>query len=134
MIPDWRDTLRYQVPLLLWMILIFVSSSIPGSDFPSVNWVGWAKIVHLIFYSTLCFLTWRAMHHQTWLDWLSRHSAAAGFIVAIVYGSLDEIHQFFTLGRHPSVIDVLIDGVGACIFLLGLQCYRFLKRVDSTAY
>ena len=131
---DWRDVVRYQIPPFLWMVLIFVSSSIPGSDFPAVNWMGWAKIVHLIFYATLCFLTWRAMHHQTRIEWLARHSALAGFAVALVYGSLDEIHQMFTLGRHPRVTDVMIDCVGACLFLLGLQCYRFLKRLDSPVF
>lgn len=131
---DGNEFLRYFAPLVLWMGVIFVSSSIPEADFPSLSWGGWAKIVHLIFYSTLCFLTWRALHHQSRVDWLARHSAAAGFVVAVIYGSIDEFHQLFTAGRHPRVTDVLIDGFGACIFLLALQCYRVLKGLDSTAY
>ncbi len=116
------------------MILIFVSSSLPERVFPAVNWWGWAKLVHLFFYAVLCFLTWRAMHHQDRLPWLRRHSAFVGFFVAILYGSLDELHQVFTAGRHPAFTDVLIDGLGACLFLAALELYRVLKGTRDTAY
>ncbi len=131
---EGREFFRYQMPPLLWMVTIFVSSSIPEADYPAVGWGGWAKIVHLIFYSVLCFLTWRAMHHQRRFEWLARHSASVGLAVAVVYGSLDEFHQFFTVGRHPRATDVMIDAIGACLFLLALQCYRFYKKMDDTAY
>jgi VanZ family protein len=129
-----NDIVRYHLPPVLWMILIFVSSSLPETVFPEVKWWGWAKIVHVIFYAVLCFLTWRSVHHQDKFPWLANHSAFVGFLAAFAYGSLDEIHQIFTRGRHPMVSDVLIDCLGACLFLAGLELYRIVKGLDETAY
>lgn len=126
--------LRYQLPPILWMALIFLSSSIPGYDYPSLSWAGWPKLVHVVFYSTLCFLTWRALQHHAKMDWAERHSALTAFAVAIVYGMIDETHQYFTAGRHPRFTDVLIDAAGAGLFLLALHFYRSLKGIDDTAY
>ena len=131
---ETKDLIRYRWPPFLWMIGIFISSSIPGYDFPSVSWVGWPKLVHVFFYSTLCFLTWRALQHHAKLDWAGRHSALTAFAVAILYGMIDEFHQLLTVGRHPRFTDVLIDGAGAGLFLLALHCYRYLKSVNNTAY
>jgi hypothetical protein len=44
-----------------------------------------------------------------------------GLCIGILYGILDEIHQFFVPGRACSLFDVLLDSTGvllACIFYL----------------
>ena len=74
------------------------------------------------------------MQHRERMHWTARHPALMGFSVALLYGAIDELHQMFTIGRHPSVSDVLIDAAGAILFLAGLQFYRFLKRVNDAAY
>ncbi len=46
-------------------------------------------------------------------------------ILAILFASLDEIHQLFVVGRTAKVFDVFIDSVGATIAIFGAN---FIKR------
>lgn len=122
-----RYAVRYLLPVLLWMVFIFISSSIPSDDFPHVEFWGWAKLIHLIYYGVLCFLIQRAMSSQTRFPLLARHSYLFGIVFAILYGTSDEFHQLSTPGRHGQYTDVFIDAFGACLFLLGYRGYRSLK-------
>ena len=115
---------RYLLPVAVWMIIIFVSSSIPQDDFPHVEFWGWAKLVHLIYYGVLCLLCQRALGGQTRFPALARHSYLLGVLFAVLYGTTDEYHQLTTAGRHGRMTDVLIDGFGALLCLVGLWAYR----------
>lgn len=118
---------RYLLPVFLWMLVIFITSSIPADDFPHVEFWGWAKLIHLIYYSTLCFLIQRAVSHQNRYPLLARHSYLFGVAFAVLYGVSDEFHQLSTPGRHGQFTDVFIDAFGATLFLLGYWLYRSLK-------
>ena len=48
-------------------------------------------------------------------------------VVAFLYGLSDEFHQSFTPGREPTVRDMVIDSVGAFIFL-----YFIVKILPNT--
>ena len=106
------------------MLIIFISSSIPAEDFPQVQFWGWAKLIHLIYYGVLCFLVQRAVPHQVRFPLLARHSYIVGIIFAVLYGASDEFHQLSTPGRHGQFTDVLIDAAGASLFILGYWVYR----------
>ena len=123
--------MKYTFPALLWMALIFVSSSIPSEAFPEVSFWGWAKLIHLFYYCVLCFLVQRALYHQRKFPGLSRHSYLIGIVVATLYGATDEFHQMFTPGRHALVSDVLIDACGACIFLLGVKVFALMSPKET---
>ncbi len=120
--------LLYQLPVLIWMLIIFVSSAIPSYDFPRVEFWGWAKLVHLFYYGMLCFLAQRAFRHQDRFPLLQRYSAWFAVLVAVLYGVTDEVHQLFTAGRHGMALDVAIDAFGASLFLSGAGMVRLLKR------
>jgi len=109
------------------MLLIFISSSIPADDFPQVEFWGWAKLIHLIYYGVLCFLVQRAVSNQARYPLLARHSYIFGIVSAVLYGASDEIHQLSTPGRHGQFTDVLIDAAGASLFLLGYWAYRSFR-------
>ena len=127
-----RYVLRYLLPVAVWMVIIFVSSSIPADDFPHVEFWGWAKVIHLIYYGVLCFLVHRAISNQTRYPLLARHSYMFGIFFAILYGASDEFHQLSTPGRHGQFTDVLIDAVGALLFIGVVWAYRTLRlRVTS---
>lgn len=50
-----------------------------------------------------------------WLAWL----------LAVLYAVTDELHQFFTPGRHSSPVDVLLfDGGGAALSLAVIYWIR----------
>ncbi len=106
------------------MTVIFITSSIPADEFPHVEFWGWAKLIHLIYYGVLCFLIQRAVSNQTRFPLLARHSYLFGIFFAVLYGVTDEFHQLSTPGRHGQYTDVLIDAFGACLFLIGIWAYR----------
>jgi VanZ family protein len=129
--------LKYWLPLLLWMSLIFSASTTAGapnisSAFlrPILYWIDpkmsddtfeiihtcVRKMAHLTEYAALGFLALRAMRgdpkfaHKT----LSRQVALA-VVFSAIYASSDEFHQRYVPGRHPAVTDVMIDTTGATI-------------------
>lgn len=118
---------QFQLPVLIWMLIIFISSAIPAYKFPEVQGWGWPKLIHLIYYGTLCFLAQRAIRHQSRFPLLTRYSSLFAVIIAVLYGFTDEFHQLFTPGRHGLITDVLIDGFGACLVIAGVEIHRLLK-------
>lgn len=118
---------KYLLPIMLWMLLIFTSSSIPSVTFPKVSFWGWAKLVHLFYYIVLCFLVQRALRRQTRFPKLAMHSYLYGILVAVVYGATDEYHQLLTPGRHGAISDVFIDGLGAFLYFVFVKVSRYLK-------
>jgi len=122
-----RYVVRYLLPVAIWMIVIFVSSSVPAEDFPRVEFWGWAKLIHLIYYGVLCFLVHRAISNQARYPLLARHSYLFGVFFAVLYGVSDELHQLSTPGRHGQYTDVLIDAVGALLFIGAVWAYRTLR-------
>lgn len=112
---------------ILWMILIFVSSSIPSDKFPEVNFWGWAKLIHLIYFGVLCFLLRHLLQDQQRYPFLARHALLFAILFAACYGVTDEIHQMFTRGRHAQAADVLVDALGASLYIAGAKTLEFLK-------
>ncbi len=126
-----RYAVRNLLPVALWMLIIFITSSIPADDFPHVEFWGWAKLIHLIYYGVLCFLVQRAITNQTRYPLFARHSYMFGVFFAVLYGAFDEYHQLSTPGRHGQVMDILIDAFGAFLFIAGHRMYRALRLRSS---
>src|SRR5512140_2909177 len=119
--------MKFKILAILWMGLIFVSSSIPADKFPEVGFWGWSKLIHLIYFGVLCFLLRRVLHDQTAFPFLARNSLLFAIVLSACYGMTDEFHQIFTPGRHSQVTDVLIDTLGACIYAAGAKSVEVLK-------
>lgn len=140
-----RGFLKYWLPVVIWMAVIFTASSDTHSYehssrliapllywlFPhiSANTVDWVvfiarKCAHLTEYSVFALLLWRALRQFFRNDsrnWSWRQAGTTLLIVAF-YAATDEFHQRFVAGRTPAVHDVLIDTLGGAtgLFLLWL--------------
>lgn len=119
-------------PLLAWALVvawaafIFALSATPDLRFVESNSLDFVvrKAGHMAAFGTLATLLWRAIAY-------SRRSRAMAVSLAltILYAASDELHQSFTVGRHPSAVDVGIDTAGAVIALLALAAWlRFWAR------
>lgn len=111
-------------PVLAWMAVIFILSSIPSLGDPTRNrWkVDPHAIAHLTVFAALGFLTIRGM--------LANEVPRAAWwavVVGVVYAVSDEIHQSFVPGRTPSIMDVITDGVGV---LMGMLVWRRIAATD----
>ena len=111
------------IPALVWMLAIFVMSSrsqVPQPPGLSIQLVAIAG--HFAAYGLLAILVAFAVP-QCVRQFASR--AAVAFIVTVLYGVSDELHQSFVSGRHASVGDVVVDALGA---LTGIGVLYFVTR------
>ena len=105
--------------VVLWALLIFGSSSIAGSDLKvvEVSDRGYdviSSVVNVFLYLVLTIFLIRAFL----VSGLSlRQALIFAFLLAIVYGLLDEFHQAWTPGREVHLSDWLLDVVGLVISL-----------------
>lgn len=143
-----RRFLKYWLPVLAWMIFIFIGSTDllsaeHTSRFigPFLRWfapdisettVGSVQLVvrkcaHLAEYAILAALLFRAFR-QNRLRLV--HALAISLLIAAVYAVLDELHQSSVASRTGSPWDVLIDCAGA---LTGTLIYwRMIRDRKST--
>jgi len=136
--------LRYWLPLLVWMAVIFSASADaqstertsrflepflrwlnPDISLEAIDQVRWIirKTAHLTEYAVLAWLSWRALRRPYRDDsrpWSWRVAAATlGLVMA--YATTDELHQHFVPNRTGAWQDVCIDTAGG---LLGLAVVR----------
>jgi VanZ family protein len=132
--------LKYGLPVVVWMALIFQMSTdfgsaantsrfvepflrwlIPNISPDTIEWIHFClrKTAHLGEYAVLGLLLWRAFR-QTRLADASRSPwkiALAALLVSAAYAATDEFHQSFVCTRNPSVRDVIIDTCGSFLGL-----------------
>lgn len=122
-LPRW---LRDWVPLLLWMMLIFMLSNQPvllEIDNVATETTLY-KLAHMTVYGILLWLWWRAISPQREASW--RYLVAA-LALTVLYGISDEIHQLFVPGRHARLADVLFDTGGGLVMILLLRQFGWLR-------
>ncbi len=106
------------LPALVWMACIWVMSSIPSRDIPSIKLIGFDKLAHVSVYAILGLLV------NSWLKArkLTRLSAIIVYAVLILTATFDEYHQYYIPGRSVSVYDLFANTTGLliplCIYLL----------------
>jgi VanZ family protein len=112
-----KNFLKYQLPPLLWVIMVYSLSAI--SDIQSIYNLppGVDKIVHAAFYFILCWLVWRAFKYQHTLPMVRNGALLGAFIFSVAFCSLDEYHQKFVHGRSADIYDVFAAAGGALLFV-----------------
>lgn len=102
-----------QLPAILWAVLIFIASSIPGVDLPKIEFVASDKLIHFLEYLVLSALLYRALRYQRRFLKLSNRSLRWCVLLSIAYGASDEFHQSLVAYRDASVYDLIADTAGA---------------------
>lgn len=149
--PKLRAFLKYWLPVLIWMAVIFTGSGDPHSYEHSSRFVEpflrWLfprmtqehietihlyirKCGHLTEYAVLALLLWRALRRPVKNDprpWIWREARLALGIV-MLYAATDEFHQLFVPERTGLVSDVFIDTAGGVAGLLALRVYYIVRK------
>jgi VanZ family protein len=134
-----RRFLKYWLPLLIWLGVIFVGSTNvmsaehtsryivpfllwlkPGIS-PKAIWtilVVARKCAHVAEYAVLALLLWRALRSVPVLRTKTLVIFGAVLLGCALFAGSDEFHQTFVKSRTPSVRDVLLDVTGALLGLL----------------
>jgi VanZ family protein len=135
-----RNFLKFWLPVLLWMALIFsasadVHSAEHSSRFfePFLRWLFpnlmpvevdnihhlFRKCGHLAEYAVFALLVWRALHaSKNNLPAWSWPKMGGTLLIVFLYAASDEYHQSFVPTRTARVSDVFIDTSGGAIALL----------------
>jgi len=104
--------IRFWLPVILWMAVIFSFSSLPTGTTTEIIWWDFIikKTAHVVEYAILSFLLYRALVNSG----VSKNKAGIWAIfLCVLYGLSDEYHQSFTPGRTPKLRDVGFDTIGA---------------------
>ena len=140
--PKLRAFLKFWLPPLLWMALIFSASSDSksaehSSRFfePLLRWLFpqmsqehvdqihhlFRKCCHLAAYAVLALLLWRALHlSKNHLPPWSWPKVGGTLLLVFIYAATDEFHQYFVPTRTALVSDVFIYSAGGAIVLIAL--------------
>ncbi|MCK5595358.1 VanZ family protein [bacterium] len=105
---------RFLLPLILYLILIFFLSSLPGKEIPDVELPYFDKLLHLLEYAVLGFLLMRGLKNSE-LKFSNISFIIFTAIFSTLYGLSDESHQSFVPNRDMSLFDVLFDCIGGVI-------------------
>lgn len=110
-------------PALLWAIVVFVLSAIPGNYFPSItsfwDWLGPDKIVHLAFYALLSYLVFNGMHRQYSKANKRLSLVFLTLFIGTVFGLFIEIMQYYVfVGRSGNLYDFIANVIGCVIGVL----------------
>ena len=116
--------LVYQLPAILWIVAIFVQSSIPDLSAPDLGFKTQDKLAHMVEFGILAFLLRRYFVFNESIN-LQNKWYANSIIVGCCYAVFDEIHQAFVPGRSADVFDVLADVIGV---LIVINFYLWLDR------
>ncbi|HMI31690.1 MAG TPA: VanZ family protein [Candidatus Limnocylindrales bacterium] len=118
--------LRYWLPVLLYIGLIFGASSIPGRDIPNL-FPYMDKLEHLTEYSLFGLLLGRAFRFTVGGDrgrfWSLATVAFGGFV-----GGMDELYQRLTPGRSSDIRDWAVDVTAVTLAVLFTQYVRIHPR------
>ena len=149
--PKLRAFLKYWLPPIAWMLLIFTGSSDARSYQhssllvePFLHWLFphmtqahveeihhlLRKCAHLTEYAVLVLLFWHAVRRPVKNDtrpWRWREAGVALFLV-FLYSASDEFHQRFVPTRTPLVSDTLIDTCGGAAGLFALWIFGRLRK------
>lgn len=134
-----KSFVKYWLPLLVWLGVIFVGSINlmsaehtsrfvvpfflwlkPGMS-PQTIWVILVvirKCAHVAEYAVLALLLWRALRSVPILRTKTLMVFGAVVLGCALFAASDEFHQTFVKSRTPSVRDVLLDIAGAILGLL----------------
>lgn len=128
-----HNIIFYQLPVLVWMCVIFYFSSRPTIEVSVNNNINFAfyKTLHVINYAILTTLLIRSFKKKSTIT--INHLKRA-IIIAILYGISDEFHQLFVPGRTSRFRDVIIDGVGVslvCILAIYSKKIPFFNKLIS---
>jgi VanZ family protein len=150
-----RAFLKFWLPVLIWMTLIFSASAdshssqhssrfvepllrwlfpqMPQAQIEAIHHI-FRKCAHLAEYSILALLLWRAIRKPEKGNPRPWNWTEAGLALSIVflYAASDELHQVFVPTRTAQVSDVLIDTSGGATALFALWIFGHWRKCRQT--
>ncbi|MFT4512817.1 MAG: VanZ family protein [Planctomycetota bacterium] len=116
-IPRW---LRVLVPITGMLVLWWSSSKVPDGEPHST--------ARSLFHNTMHVVAYACIAASLWVAWSQRPVAAVvafrsrgSWLLASLYGVVDELHQAYVPGRMCSFADLVSDASGAALAVVVLR-------------
>ncbi|KAA3604078.1 MAG: VanZ family protein [Calditrichaeota bacterium] len=119
--------LKFRLPVYLYLLLIFVMSSLKQVDIPQPDVPLWDKWIHFVEYAVLGFLLMRNLTTES-VQKLKENAVLVTFFFGTFYGASDEIHQYFVPGRYCDFMDFVADTLG---ILLGIGIWEIYIKIKN---
>lgn len=122
---NWTRAAWAWGPVIVCMATIFLASAQP--TMPLEGRTGLSdKSIHALAYFVLTLLAYRAaviapLRRSIGPRW-------EAFLVSVLYGAWDEVHQYFVPGRNTELLDWLADAAGALAAVLVITLVCSLTR------
>ena len=104
-----------EILVVIYLLLITVGSSIPGSNIPELYIFSSDKILHILEYSILGYLLVNILNDKT------NYPGLVTIFLGFLFGIMDEIYQSTVFGRLPSTFDVIADVIGLTLSIILVQ-------------
>ena len=119
--------LIYQFPAILWILAIFIQSSIPDLTAPDLGFRSQDKFAHVVEFAILAFLLRRFFVYHVKTNWQNKWYLYT-LIIGCFYAVFDEIHQAFVPGRSADIFDVLADVIGVLIIINVYRLWNYKQK------
>lgn len=124
--------LKYYLPVLIWMGVIFSFSAMSGNG-EGGEASSWFYIerkgAHVFEYFILTFLVLRVFGLHS--GFTNRRKVILSIIFSLAYACSDEFHQLFVSGRQGKISDVGIDLIGIALMILLLNIWRSKRQKED---
>ena len=117
----WQILASWCLSLLYMAVIFFLSAQ---SDLPLPYWFGGEDFfLHMAEYGVLgLLLSWALVNSG-----VTRRLVLYVFLMGLLYGLTDELHQYFVPERVASLIDVIADGLGSLLGSYSFHIFRLIK-------
>lgn len=105
--------IKYWIPVIIYAIVIFCLSSVPGDNIPRL-FSAQSLVFHIAEYAIFAFLLNRALR-ASYPGWIYRRRFLWVFFLAFIYAVSDEFHQSFVPNRCMSLYDLGWDSLGVFV-------------------
>lgn len=115
------------VPLAVYWIFIFMATSVSVDTLPTPRVSD--KLLHFGAFAVLGFLLDLAARVQKKNAWIRANHFVFTYVVILLYGAFDEIHQYFIPGRFADYMDWLADMAGGAFGVLSLHLFIMIDNI-----
>ena len=123
--------IRSFLPAIGWFITSVILLTLPGSAFPSTNWMGdiqFDKIIHIGMFSLLTFLICWGVYRNAGRGYTSVKWFVVAALGSLAYGIIMEyVQRDYIINRSFDGGDIIADGIGSVAGLV-YSWYRFIKK------
>jgi len=106
-----KDFSRYQLPAIVYAILIFIGSALHRVPSPDLGITWFDKVEHFSEYFIFVLFVIRALKYDP-VALRGKSLYVLAVLLCVFYAGSDEFHQIYVPGRDADIFDLMADSAG----------------------